>query len=148
MLYYINKKSENLKGFIGEKYYEIKSTILAMLALAHSLNNKNIDIITLSKYLSKKYFQKYKQVYNFFGIKSSYFNDKKIDNSTQIIYGILQDFQFNIIKEMFCLGNNLENIERNNLRKRNLIFFEDIDILINSKSFNITALYSNNFTEN
>jgi len=100
MLFYINKMNLKLKGRIGEYYYENKTIIIAMIALAHALNDKNVDIISPSEYLSQKYIKKFEDIYNLFGIESNTI-DKSLDHSTQIIYGTLQNFLFQIIKEIF-----------------------------------------------
>ena len=149
MLFYINKKNEKLKGLIGQNCRESKSTILAMLALTHSLNNKNIDIITSSDYLSNKYYHKYKDIYYLFGIKSSYINSEiEIDNSVQIVYDTLISFQSIILREKFNLKNKFDCIDFFNYRKKSIILFEEINVMVNSDSLLVDSSYSNNFAEN
>ena len=147
ILYYINKNNIKLKGRIGEYYFENRSLILAMLALAHSLNDKNVDIIAPSKYLSEKYYEKYKKVYDLFEIKSnSLFS--KINEYDQIIYGTLREFQLNNILETFDLNNNFDATYFNKIRNKDIILFEEINEMVNLNSFTTSYAYSNNFVEN
>ena len=118
-----------------------------MLALCHTLNNKNVDIISPSKYLAEKNLEKYKKLYDLFGIKSNILLSN-YDESTQIIYGTLEEFQINILSEIFILNNNFRDINLFQIRKKHIILFDEINDLVNDNAFNTSYAYSNNFIEN
>ena len=145
MLYYINKTDNKFKGLIGENYYGNKTIIITMLALAHGLNGKSVDIITPSEYLSENYNKKYQEIYSLFGIYSSKFYSN-LDSNIQIIYGTLKEFQLNILIELFNLRNNFNY--QNNIRDKNVIIFSEINDMTNSNSMRASFAFSNNFSEN
>ena len=145
MLYYVNKTNIKLKGLIGENYYDDKNIIIVLLALVHSLNGKNVDIITPSEYLSEKYIKKYQEIYNYFGIKSSIFNFN-LDSNIQIVYGTLQELQLDILSKLFDIKDNYNN--KLNTREKNVILLSEINDLTNSNTMDIAHAYSNNFSEN
>ena len=146
MLYYINKKNK-IKGRIGQYFFEDKSIIISMLALCHTLNNKNVDIISPSKYIAEKNLERYKKLYDLFGIKSNILLSN-YDDFTQIIYGTLEEFQINILLEIFNLNNNFRDINLFQIRKKDIILFDEINDLVNDNAFNTSYAYSNNFIDN
>ena len=148
MIYYINKnktKKESLnsclKGRIGQFYFEDKNIILAMLALSHCLNDKNVDIVTSSEYISNKVFEKYKKFYDLFNIKSDII-DSNFNENTQIIYGTLEQFENSILEE---ISSNDVNSNFNIKRERNIILFDEINEMININSYTKSKSYSNSF---
>ena len=144
MLFYTNK-STKLKGRIGQYYFENKNIIIAMLALSHSLNNKNVDIITSSNYIAKKNYEEYKKLYDLFNIKSNSISSSSKEFS-QVLYGTLSDFKLNILFDKFHLDNNFKNV--NQIRKNNILLFDEISIMIDNNSLSTSYAFSNNFIEN
>lgn len=84
-----------------------------MLALITSLQGYFTDIITSNTYLAKCAQNKYKPIYDAFGITSSCIifelkNDE--DFNAMIIYGKNTDFEFSIMVDEITLVNRMKTV--------------------------------------
>ena len=103
-LHYINKiKRTFFKGRLGQILTgEGKSLIIAELALISALMGDFVDIITSTAYLANRDQQKFKELYQIFGISSNTItenNPSKEAFNGIILYGTNTDFEFALLRE-------------------------------------------------
>ena len=99
----------NFKGRLAQvKTGEGKSSIVTLLALILACQNKFIDIITSTAYLSIRDEHKYKQFFEYFGIPTAHICNNHNNFTGQIIYGTNYDFEFaKLFDDLYLQGNLL-----------------------------------------
>lgn len=94
---------EETRGRLAQvKTGEGKSIIVTLLAFVLAIQNKNVDIISSSHYLSIRDQKKYNPFFQGFGITTSHICDehpKAEDFQARLRYGMAVDFEFAIMRE-------------------------------------------------
>ena len=91
------------KGRIAQvRTGEGKSTIITLLATLLALRGESVDIITSSRYLAQRDWEKYAPYFAFFGLSSSHICSDQptaAHFSGQILYGTNSDFEFSLLRQ-------------------------------------------------
>ena len=144
-LYFIK---DNLRNTLRGRIAQIatgkgKTLIIVMLALITSLQGYFTDIITSNTYLAKYAQNKYKPIYDAFGITSSCIifelkNDE--DFNAMIIYGKNTDFEFSIMADEITLVNRMKTVRlgKKEKEKRNpeIAIVDEVDNLFIDTNLN------------
>ena len=96
-------KEDNEKGIIEEILpKEGKSIIISCISVYFGLRNHKVDIITSSKALAEKDFNKFNFLYKIFGLKVDFIKNDFDSEPYQadILYGTFSNFEEDLLKEM------------------------------------------------
>ena len=143
-LFFVNKPKD-LKGRLGQiATGEGKSLIVAIIGLSLSLQGRFVDIITSTGYLAKRDQQKFKPLFDAFGISSSNItanNPSKEDYNGIILYGTNTDFEFSLLREELYMVDKMYTVplDNNILEKRK---FDSVIVDESDNLFLDTALNS------
>lgn len=105
---------ENAKGrFLQVSTGEGKSIIIAILAVIKALQGETVDIVTSSPDLARRDTDEYQKFYNHFGLKAGCNGEQKYTSGLKscygdtisIVYGYVNDFQFDILRHEYNLLN-------------------------------------------
>lgn len=135
LLALLNTPSQTAGRLAQVKTGEGKSTIIALLALVLSLQGKGVDIISSSQYLSKRDQKKYARFFEGFGITTSHICDHPPQEKAfggQILYGMVCDFEFALMREAFQSKEFFSKSRRN----FDCVIVDEVDNLLIDTSMN------------
>ena len=124
ILSFINK--EKKYGLIEQiSTGEGKSHIICCLSIFYGLQEKNVDIITSGMTLAQRDAEKYKNIYDYFGLTASYPQHySSIPYKSKILYGTFLEFEGDYLYDL----TSQENIR--NDRTHDVIIIDEIDNLL------------------
>ncbi|CAF1353542.1 unnamed protein product [Adineta steineri] len=106
LLLMLNASNANISRLAQIKTGEGKSVIISMFAAIKALNGHKVDIVTTSSLLAKRDAENKHRFYEMLNLtvaENSSLSTKKACYQNDIVYGSVNDFQFDVLKDEYSL---------------------------------------------